>query len=66
MSVCTSRSVISDSFATLWNVARLAPLPMGLSREEYWSGMPFPCPGDLRNLGIEPRSLALAGGFFTV
>ena len=41
---------------------------MGFSRQEYWSGLPFPLPGDLPNLGIEPASLApptLAGGFFT-
>jgi len=38
---------------------------MGLSRQEYWSGLPFPSPGDLPNPGIEPMSPALAGGFFT-
>ena len=41
---------------------------MGFSRQEYWSGLPFPTPGDLPNPGIEPMSLAssvLAGGFFT-
>ena len=41
---------------------------MGFSRQEYWSGLPFPTPGDLSNPGIEPTSLtspALAGGFFT-
>ena len=48
--------------------ARQAPLPMGFSRQEYWSGLPFPSLGDLRNLGIKPTSLksgALAGRFFT-
>ena len=53
-------------FATLWTVARQAPLSMGFSREEYWSGLPCPSPGDLPNSGIEPMSLmspALAGGF---
>ena len=44
--------------------ARL-PLPMGFPRQEYWSGLPFPSPGDLPDPGIEPMSPALAGGFFT-
>ena len=54
--------------ATLWTVARQPPLSMGFSREECWSGLPFPPPGDLPDPGIEPVSLmppALAGGFFT-
>ena len=37
---------------------------MGIPRQEYWSGFPFPSPGDLPDPGIEPASLALAGGFF--
>ena len=45
-------------FATLWTVAGLAPLSMGFSRQEYWSGLPFPSPGDLPNPGIEPWSPA--------
>ena len=44
---------------TLWTVARQAPLSMGLSRQEYWGGLPFPSPGDLPNLGIKPESPAL-------
>ena len=40
-------------------VARQAPLSMGFSRQGYWSGLPFPSPGDLPNPGIEPRSPAL-------
>ena len=55
-------------FATLWTVARQAPLSMGFSRQEHWSGLPCPSPGDLPDSGIEPASLmspALAGGFFT-
>ena len=55
-------------FAALWTVARQAPLPMGFSRQEDWSGLPFPPAGDLPNPGIEPTFLtspALAGGFFT-
>ena len=53
---------------TLRTVAHQAPLSMGLSRQEYWSGLSFPSPGDLPNLGIKPESFtspALAGGFFT-
>ena len=55
-------------FATLWTVALQAPLPMGFSRQEFWSGFPFPSPGDLPGPGIEPSSLAspvLGRGFFT-
>ena len=54
-------------FAIPRTVARQAPLSMGLSRLEYWSGFPCPPLGDLPNLGIEPASLrspALAGRFF--
>ena len=51
-------SVMSDSAAS-WTVARQAPLSMGFSRQEYWSGLPFPSPGDLPNPGIEPISPAL-------
>ena len=43
-------------FATLWTVAGQAPLSMGFPRQEYWSGLPFPSPGDLPNLGIKPES----------
>ena len=56
--VSVNCSVMSDS-ETLWTVAHQAPLPMGFSRQEYWSGLPFPSPGDLPNLGIKPRSPAL-------
>ena len=52
-------------FATPGTRARQAPLTMGFSRQEYWSGLPFPSPGDLPNPGIEPMYPALAGGFFT-
>ena len=45
--------------ATLWTVDHQAPLSMGFSRQEYWSGLPCPPPGDLPNLGIEPRSPTL-------
>jgi len=46
-------------------VAHQAPLSMGFPRQEYWSGLSFPSPGDLPHTGIEPASPALAGGFFT-
>ena len=45
---------------TPWTVARQASLFMGFSRQEYWSGLPFPSPGDLPNTGIEPKSPSLA------
>ena len=51
--MCVSHSVMSDS-ATPWTVARQAPLSMEFSRQEHWSGLPFPTPRDLPNLGIEP------------
>ena len=54
--------------ATPWSAARQAPLFMGCPRQEYWSGLPFPPPGDLPDPGIEPvspASPALTGGFFT-
>ena len=44
---------------TLWTVACQAPLSMGFSKQEYWSGLPFPSPGDLPDPGIEPGSPAL-------
>ena len=55
-------------FVAPWAVARQSPLSMEFSSQEYWSGFPFPTPGDLPNLGVEPMSPAspaLAGGFFT-
>ena len=53
------------ALATLWTVARQDPLSMGFSRREYWSGLPFPSPGDLPDSGIEPRSTCIAGRFFS-
>ena len=50
---------MSDSFVTPWTVARQAPLSMEFSRQEYWSGLPFPFPGDLPDLGVEPASPTL-------
>ena len=58
---------MSDS-ETLWTVAHQAPLSMGFSRQEFWSGLPCCLPGDLPDPGIELASLmspALAGRFFT-
>ena len=54
-----SRSVLYQVFATTWSVAHQAPLSMGFSRQEYWSGLPFPSPEDLPDPGIKPRSPAL-------
>ena len=56
-------------FMTPWTVACQAPLSMEISRQEYWSGLPFPSPEDLPTLRIESvshKSLALMGGFFTI
>ena len=47
------------TFVTPWTVAHQAPLSMEFSRQQYWSGLPFPSPGDLPDLGIEPRSPTL-------
>ena len=58
-----SPSVVSDS-VTPWTVACQAPLSVGFPRQEYWSGLPFPSPGDLTHPGIEPTSPGLTGGLF--
>ena len=55
---------MSDSLQTHGLIAHQAPLYMEFSRQEYWSGLPFPSAGDLPNPGIEPMSPALAGRFF--
>ena len=69
MCVCVCVCVKSLSrvrlFATLWTIARQAPLSMGFSQQEYWSGLPFPSPGDLPDPGIEPRSPALQADALT-
>ena len=55
-------------FMTLWTIVHQAPMSMGFSRREHWSGLPFPTPGDLPDPRIKPVSLmspALACGFFT-
>ena len=59
---CASLCWVTQSCLTLatpWNVARQAPLFLGLPRQEYWSGVPCPTPGDLPYPGIEPVSLCL-------
>ena len=53
-----NHSVASDSAAS-WTVTSQAPLSMEFPRQEYWSGLPFPSPGDLPDPGIEPSSLVL-------
>ena len=61
-------SVLSPTLYDPLTVAHQAALSVGLSRQEYWSGLPFPIPGDLPDPGVEPASLAspaLAGRFFT-
>ena len=66
--MCVQRLSSGQLFAITWTVAQQALLSKGFSQQEYFSGVPFPPPGDLSNPGIEPMSLtspALAGGFFT-
>ena len=61
-------SEVAQSCLTLcdsWTVAHQTPPSMGFSRQEYWSGLPFPSPGDLPDPGIEPRSPALQGDALT-
>ena len=72
MDVCVCVCVCALShvrlFATPWIIAHQAHLSVGFSRQEYWSGLPFPSPGGLPDPGIEPVSLAspaLASGLFT-
>ena len=66
--VCVCVCVLSHVwfFATLWTVAHQTALFMGFSRQEYWSGLPFPSPGDLPQPGIKPMSPTLASEFFTI
>ena len=53
------------TLATSWTVVHQAPVSMEFSRQEYWSGLPFPSPGDLPHPEIEPVSAVLADRFFT-
>ena len=63
--VCVKSLSRVQLFVTPWTVAHQAPLSMGFSRQEYCSGLPFPSPGDLPNLGIEPGSPALQADALT-
>ena len=56
LGVCSVASVMSRLFAVPWTVALQAPLSMEFSRQEYWSGLPLPTPGDLPDPGIKPAS----------
>ena len=60
-----SCQVMPDSFVILWIITCQAPLSMGFPRQECWSGLPFPSPGNLPRPGIKLMSSALAGGIFT-
>ena len=65
---CAQSFSLVRLFVTPKIITCQAPLSVGFSRQEYWSGLPFPPPGDLPNPGIKPTCLAspaLAGGFFT-
>ena len=57
--------VESNSFVTSWAIACQAPLFMGFSKQEYWSGLPFTSPGDLSDPEIQPMSPASVAGLFT-
>ena len=61
--VCVCVLSRGKHFVTLWTEARQASLSMGFSRQEYWSGLPFPPPGDLCDPGMELRSPALQADF---
>ena len=66
--VCAQLLDCVQLFAIPWTVTHQAPMSMGFSRQEYWSGLPFPTLWDLPDPGIEPAPLAspaLTGGFFT-
>ena len=56
---------MSSSFVTPWTLAHKGPLSMGFLGQKYWSGLPFPTPGDILGPGIKLEYPALAGGFFT-
>ena len=61
--VCVLSHSVLSNFATPWTVAFQAPLSMGFFRQECWSGLPFPPPGDLPDTRVEPTSPVWAGGF---
>ena len=57
--MCVHAQSVSDSSATWWAVTHQASLSMEFPKQEYWSGLPFPSPGDLPDPGVEPVSPAL-------
>ena len=66
---CYVTTMLIYFFATPWTLALQAPASVGFFRQQYWSGLPFPSPGDLLNPGIKPMSLtppAMASQFFTI
>ena len=66
--ICVCICSVTSNSATPWTVDHQASLAIEFSKQEYWSGLPFPVSGDLPNLGIKPASLvspALASEFFT-
>ena len=62
---CFLVAMLCLTLATPWTVAHQAPLFMGFPKQEYWSGLPLPSPGDLPDPGIEPTYPALTGELFT-
>ena len=63
--MCVQLLSLVPVFVIPWTVARQAPLSMGFPRQEYWSGMPLPSPGDVPDPGIKPTCPTLAGRSFT-
>ena len=62
--IVVGRSVVSDSSVTPWTIFHQAPLSIEFSMQEYWSGLPFPSPGDLPDPGMKPVSPPLAREFY--
>ena len=65
MECCCLVAKLCPTLTTPLTLAQQAPLSMGFLRQQYWSELPFPSPGDLPDLGIKLSSAALAGRFFT-
>ena len=65
MQICAQLLSCVQLLATIWTVAHQVLPSVGFQRQEYWSGLLFPTPGDLPNPGTEPGSSALEGRFFT-
>ena len=66
--MCAKSLQLCPTLCNPWTIACQVPLSMGFPRQEYWSGLPFPTPGDLPDPGIKPMFLmspVLAGGFFS-